>query len=789
MRLAPLLRSLAAIVTTAALLPAPASAQRDEGLREAGDKTSGEEEEIRQREEWFIRSRGLGDVARPDRLRAQAVQELAARRRAESHQNTGSGWVPIGPYGMTMLNWSMGLVAGRAVSLAVHPTDEDILYLGTASGGVWKTTDGGGNWTPISDDIGTQSVGTVAIQASSPNVVWAGTGERQSGAGACVAYFGLGIFRSTDSGATFQARNGSGATALELSYVSSIAIHPTSPDTLVVSGEAFCLPDGTRVGGGAFKTTDAGASWTRVKSGTGSDVFYDPTDPNVMWLAMSGDGVYKSTNGGDTWGQRSLVNGSGRIRLAIAPTDAQSLYALTSSAELFRTATGGASWSLVHSAACEGQCVYDLVLDVDPTDASRLLVGSMRFFASSNGGTTLTPVTSTWGSTQAVHQDTHILRYSRLTPGRYWAGGDGGLWRTDTSGLGFVNLNNGLSLTQFYDVTIDPDDPLKVWGGAEDNSSSGRFGSQLWDVTVVTGDGFMNLIDPRDRMLVFQTSYPSDNYTMPSVYRSLSGGLPNTFDRLPTFGIGAGDNFPWVTPLAILPGVAFVASQYVYRAEAGQPSASFRWTKISPDLGSGSPLVVIHPYSLSSRPNPRAFKPAGAYAGTSNGRIWRTADVLSASPQWTDVTSSYPGGYVSDVATDPFDPDRVYVTRGAFNLGRFYRSTSGGASWDGSATGLPNVPANAVAVDPDNGRRVFVGTDIGVYESTDYGATFHPLTQGMPLGAVVTDLEIDDSPFVLVAGTYGRGAWRMDLTPIPNQAPDSAFAAPSARRRGKQPTR
>ncbi len=764
MRLVASTRTIAAALALAILFPAASHAQKRKPRSNPGDKTWGEEEQIREREEWFRRSRSLDTVKRPDLLRAAAVQDLAVRQAARASELAalGQDWQPIGPMSMTMLNWSMGPVAGRAVALAVHPSDENILYLGTASGGLWKTIDGGFNWTSIFDQVGTLSVGAVALQPGNPSVVWVGTGERQT---SCTTYFGLGLFRSTDAGATFQGRNGSGAAALALSYVNSIAVHPTNPDTLVVAGEAFCATDGTRQGGGVFKTTDGGATWVRVKSGTGSDVFYDPTDPTVMYLAVSGQGVFKSTDGGDTW-TSSLSNGATRIRLAIAPSDPQSLYALTSSSQLIRTTNGGASWTQVNGAACEGQCTYDLVLDVDPADASSLLVGTVRFSTSSNGGVTLNPVTQGWGPGQAVHQDTHIVRFSRLLPNRYWVGGDGGLWRTDNGGFNFGNLNSNLNLTQFYDVAIDPDDPGKVWGGAQDNSSSRRDGNQMWDVTVVTGDGFMNLVDPATPSLVFQTSYPASG--TPSVYRSLSGGIPNTFSRLPTFGIGTGETFPWVTPLAILPGKAFVASRFVYRADTAQPHSSFTWTKISPDVGAGAALVVISPYGTPTRPNPRVLTLPGAYTGSSSGRIWRTTDVLAASPAWRDVTANYPGGYVSDVAVNTDDPENVYVTRGAFNLSRLYRSFNGGQTWDGSATGLPNVPANAVAIDPTDARRVFVGTDVGVYESVDYGATFQPFSLGLPLGAVVTDLEIDDAPYVLIAGTYGRGAWRVDLVPAPS---------------------
>src|SRR5262249_20574057 len=151
------------------------------------------------------------------------------------------------------------------------------LYLGAATGGVWKTTNGGSSWTPVFDSVGTLTVGALAVHPANGSVVWVGTGERQS---TCAKYFGLGLFRSTDAGASFQARNGSGATALGLSYIASIAVHPTSTNTLLVSGDGFCQADGTKVAGGVYRSTNAGSTWQRVLTGSGSDVVYDPTNPN-----------------------------------------------------------------------------------------------------------------------------------------------------------------------------------------------------------------------------------------------------------------------------------------------------------------------------------------------------------------------------------------------------------------------------------------------------------------------------------------------------------------------------
>lgn len=758
---------------------APARAERDQPaarVAEAGDKTGGEEEEIREREEWFIRSRGLRDVARPDLLRASAVADLAVRRaaRAAELQALGQVWQPVGPVSMTMLNWTMGPVAGRVAALAVHPTNEDILYLGTASGGLWKTTDGGSSWASIFDEGGTMTMGAVALQESDPNVVWVGTGERQS---SCASYMGMGVFRSTDGGATFQARNGGGTTALELSWVDSIAIHPTSPDTVLAAGEGFCLPDGTRVGGGIFKTTDGGLSWRRVKSGAGSDVLYDTANPSTVYATVNSEGVYKSGDGGETW---ALANGgviapSAYMRIAMAPTDHAVLYVVGSNSQLYRTANGATSWTNVNSTACEGQCTYNLTIDVSPTNPDQIMVGSIRHAQSFNGGGTLPPMTSGWGSSQAVHQDTHVVRYSRTNGSRFWVGTDGGLWRTDTGGFNYTNLNSNLILTQFYDVAMDPGNPARLFGGAQDNSSEGRFGSQQWNVTEVTGDGFMNAIDPNTLSRVFQTSYPSGG--TPSVYRSTSSGNVGTFNRLATNGIVVGEPFPWVTPLNVLTDYVFVGSHSVYRGNSTQATGSFTWQKISGDLSQGGQsisVITFHPPRTT--PFPGIDTGWGAYVGTSNGRIARGMGVNEANPGFRDVTGNYPGGYVSDLAVDPVDPERVYVTRGAFNLSRLYRSKSGGFNWMAVGTGLPNVPANAVAVDPSDPRRVFVGTDIGVYESADFGDTFQPLAQGMPLGTVVTDLEIDDNPHVLVAGTYGRGAYRVDLVAIPNVPPAAAFA-------------
>ncbi|NMO13946.1 PKD domain-containing protein [Pyxidicoccus fallax] len=323
-------------------------------------------------------------------------------------------------------------------------------------------------------------------------------------------------------------------------------------------------------------------------------------------------------------------------------------------------------------------------------------------------------------------------------------------------------MNSNLNVTQFYDLAVHPNNADTVFGGAQDNSSLRRTTSPVWDLTFVSGDGFMNAVDPTNTNIVFQTSYPSSS--LPSIYRSTTGGVPNSFSKLPTTGITASSNFPWVTPMAVASNRIFVAGDTVYR---GTTSASpMTWTAISANLGAR--VSVITPMQTGTT--------IPAYVGTSTGAIHATADAAAATVTWTNVTGNYPGGNVSDVAMTPGNRLRVFVTRAAFGGNKLFRSTTGGTTWAAVGAGLPNVPANSVAIDPVDTNRVFVGTDVGVYESTDGGDSFIPFSAGLPLGLVVMDLEVDDSPHVLVAGTYGRGAWKVNLTSgAPNQSPVANF--------------
>jgi photosystem II stability/assembly factor-like uncharacterized protein len=735
------------------------------GILRQVDKTHGEEREILERLEWFERARGLDATPSARRDRAQAVTTL--RRTLAGGMPpllAQDAWQSLGPDSMTMLNWTMGRVAGRVTALAVDPDNENQLYLGAAAGGLWKSLDGGQSWTQLFDQIGTESIGSILLESGAPDHLWIGTGEANAG---CLDYFGMGLFYSADGGQTFEARNGTGTSAMPLSFVTAIAQSPMDTQVLLVGGQGHCNANGTSTLGGIYRSADGGQTWSSVFSSNGVlDILFDPDDGSTVYAAIRAKGIYKSIDAGQTWSR--LENGlpvnsaATYSRIAMAPSDSTILYALIgpgsgANLSLYRSADSGASWTTVNSDACEGQCWYNLTLDVNPVDPDQLLVGTIRPALSTNGGATLTFLTAGWGSQQSVHQDTHIVRYSRNDGNRFWIGSDGGLWRSDDGGGSYTNLNANLEITQFYDLALDPDDPDRLYGGAQDNSSSVRDNDQIWDVTEVTGDGFMNAVDPDDRNRVFQTSYPNAGGAM--LILSTQQGQPGSYQWVSQDGFDGSEPFSWVTPVVTGAGSVFVASNRVYRAIIGDDGSAYHWMQASDPLtGNASASISV----LTTAPSPIEGGTLRMYAGTTNGRIATSADVLAATPSWTDITGAYPGGNVSDIAVDTHDDRRVFVTCSAFPPPHLFLSIDGG-DWQTIGDGLPGVPANSVAIDPIDSTRIFVGTDIGVYASSDSGATFTPFMTGLPLGMVVTDLEMATQPHVLVAATYGRGAWKIAL--------------------------
>lgn len=730
---------------------------------EPGD--NGENELIQKRHEWFFSTRLAGANEPLRTLRWKGV--LHTRNMMLLHPQGPGTWTSRGPSPSTFGGWTFGNVAGRIIALTKDATN-NILYAGAASGGLWKSTDDGTTWSSIFDAAGSLSVGAIAIDPSNPQIIWAGTGENSEW---CEEYFGIGLARSTDGGATWQLRNGAGGSSLQnLSAFGSIVVDPTDSNHLIVGGRYRDCVNGNFLWGGLYTSTDAGATWTNRLNAAGIDkIERDPANPSLLWAAVENMGLMKSTNGGDSWTLQTasgLPTGQvGRAEVAVAPSNSNYVYVLFASGggspQFWRSTNGGTSWTMMTSggSACDGQCWYNMVLRVHQTNPDLVLRGTIHIFRSTNGGSSWLDLSGPWGSNQKVHQDTHEFLMDPGNPNNFYVGCDGGIWKSTDLGNTFSNRNGNLNITQFYAIGNHPTNDDMIMGGAQDNSSLVRSSSDVWQLQTVTGDGFVCHFNPSNPSIQYITSYPSGT---PSVLRSTDNGASWFLITGTSNGINAGDRANWVTPYLMdpsNPNTLYLGTQRVYKSI----NTGSNWSAVGPaDMtGGGSETVFSLEVSRAS----------GSYvfAGTTDGKIWRT---VNAGVIWTDISTGLPARSINDIAGDPATAARAFAAVGGFGTAHLYEHTGSG-SWIARGAGLPNVPANTVYARTSS--EIYVGTDVGIYVSVDGGMNFAPFTSGMPEGTVVTDLKYTDSTQTMTAGTYGRGAWQYTFSSSPCVYPDQSL--------------
>ena len=292
-----------------------------------GSKATGNESwQIEQRRRWWIESRGLDKVRGAGNMRRSAVRTLRIQmaREASAGRAPDAVWRELGPSSMRMGNWTMGRVSGRINAIAPHPTNDSTLYVGSANGGVWKSTDAGASWTPTFADVGSQSIGALFVEPGNPQNVWAGTGDRSDGD--CAGYLSEGVFLSSDGGNTWSARN----TGMALSVVTSMITLPTNADVVLAAGFGDRCNGGGDANGGLYRSTDHGATWTQVMDRKVEDIVAVP-GTSTVYASAPGSGVYRSSDGGATWTLLGVANSSSRLRLALSPSSPGVLYALSSS--------------------------------------------------------------------------------------------------------------------------------------------------------------------------------------------------------------------------------------------------------------------------------------------------------------------------------------------------------------------------------------------------------------------------------------------------------------------------
>jgi hypothetical protein len=686
------------------------------------------------RMEWFYGQRAFpsGDI--PVDARMRAYQE---KQSARGHRTLDESWAAIGPNN----------IAGRILSIAWHPTNLNVIYIGSASGGLWKTTDGGTSWIPLTDDLPSLAVGSVVLDPTNPNVVYIGTGE---GSYNIDAVYGAGILKSTDGGTTWNT-TGMSWTQSQSRAINKIVIHPSTPQTM------WCATNIWSGGGGVYRTTDGGASWTRYLSGDAKDIVLHPDSANVLYAAIgypwggSSNGVYKSTDGGVTWTLRSsgLPAGTslGRIALSISRSNPQTVYAGISQTisggagllGIYRTTDAGGSWSLQASTPnmYGGQGWYDIVCEVHPTNPDVVFSAGLDLYKSSNGGTSWSQKTY-WnyspGHSLYAHADHHALAFKPGDPNTIIAGTDGGMYKSTNGGDTWTGINNGLSTMQFYAMCNDYLNGNVALGGTQDNGTVKYSGSSTWS-WILGGDGGYTLVDYTNSNIVYASTQRGSHY------KSTNGG--SSFFSIQSGISGSG---AWVTPTVMDPtnaSVLYTGTTMVYKTTNGGTS----WTAISTALsGQYVSTIAVAPS------NPQVI-----YAGYENsGQVWKTTN---GGTSWASCYSGLPYRYITRVAVHPSNPSTVFVTVSGYGTGHVWKSTDGGASWSNASSGVPDMPCNAVVIDASDPNKMYLATDLGVYSSTNGGSSWTDYSNGLP-NAVVDDIALHPTTGMLRASTHGRGMWQ-----------------------------
>lgn len=736
-----------------------------------------------------FKTNGNGELANPAIFIDEAVSAANAKNAIPSSSAFAAGaWSPFGPYNLPgNLTGYMENGMGRINCIAFHPTIATTYYVGVAQGGVWKTTNDGTTWTPLTDNLPITRISDIVIDPVNPNTMYISVcdfeyidvalnidGRKRN------THYGLGVYKTTDGGLTwsptglsFQMTDG------DASLIRKILINPTNSNSLVACGVS-----------GMYTSSNAGTTWTQVMDSLCWDLVQDPVLPNTLyatsgWLAGSGQGyaaIYKSTNFGASWTMLpSGIPSTGvvqRIKLAIAPTDNNFIYAMTvgvdeGSAGIYKSTNAGASWTFIDPGVnmleydggfnSGGQGTYDLGFTVNRTDKNIVYVGGVNVWASTDGANTFNPVshwTLFYGAT--LHGDIHFIETNPLTNDIFVCS-DGGVYKTDvitaqpwTTATGgspwptaWTNITNGMNITSFYRLSSSRNLTGRIAAGAQDNATFYYDGAS-WN-TIFGGDGMDNYLDPAD-----------DNYIIGSsqyggFYFSIDGG----FSTMGTTVNVNGELGEWVSPVVAdynNPGTIYAGFQNVVKST----DAGYTWSALSP-----MPTHPINDNELCalavSNSNSNVLYAARRirFEFGANSTMYTTTNGGSS---WTNITAGLPDTlYFTSVDVSQTDANTAYVTLSGFVAGeKIYKTTNGGTSWTNISYNLPNIPVNCIKTIPGSTVKM-IATDLGIYVLDETSSLWVSQSAGLP-NVITTDIDFNPVLNKIYVSTFGRGIWENTLS-------------------------
>ncbi len=682
----------------------------------------------------------------------QMIQDAAALKDADTVT-----WTQAGPEN----------VPGRVTDIAIPSSQPNTIYVAAAAGGVFKSTNAGASWTAIFDDVGVQSIGAIAVHPSDPDILYVGTGEANSSGD---SYEGTGMYKTTDGGTTW--------TYLGLPnsfHIGRIVIDPLRPDTIfvAVAGKLF----GTNPDRGLYRSVDGGITWEQklfISDTTACiDVAFQASTGTVyaaMWHRYRNprerrvggwtSGLYRSTDYGETW--TLLTNGLppqsetlGRIGVSIEPVTGV-VYAIFCDHPgnfigLYKSIDNGNTWTQTNDGDLNGMLGgfgwYFGQVRVAPNNPNTVYALGVDLYKSSDGGTSWDWVGG------GIHVDHHAMVINAGNVNDVYVGCDGGINHTTDGGNNWTNFPN-MPNTQFYAITIDRNNPVRLYGGTQDNGTLRTLTGATNDWQHIHGgDGFYVVVDHSDPNIIYA------EYQWGYLDKSTNGGASFSWAMN---GIDYNnDRHNWNTPFVMDPSdhnTLYYGSNKLYKTTDGADN----WFAVSDDLTNGDDPGNLTFGTITTIAVARTDNQV-VYVGTDDANVWITTDGCTS---WQNVSASLPDRWVTRVTTDPHDASIAYVTLSGYSESsltpHIYRTTDYGLTWTAIHGNMPDAPINDVIVDPHDDSMLYIATDFGVFYTEDLGQTWSPLGTGLPV-VPVHDLEFDVATRTLVAGTHGRSMYRTTI--------------------------
>ncbi|MBL1215771.1 MAG: T9SS type A sorting domain-containing protein [Ignavibacteriae bacterium] len=689
--------------------------------------------------------------------------------------NYSENWTNLGT------NTSAGGYAGlgRINCITFHPTDVNTFWVGSPSGGIWKTTNGGTSWTILNNNETVIGVSDIIVDYTNTNVLYIATGDRDGGSmwslsgGQGNDNNSIGVLKSTDGGNTWNT-TGLSFSASQVTRITRLLIHPVNNSILFAS-----VWTGSSSSSGIWKSTDGGANWIKKTSNLWIDMEFKPGDPTIMYASSYGYGstlINRSTDSGENWSFSTVAASGRRGEIAVTPNDPTIVYLLAANSGggvdgVYKSTNSGSSFSKVNAnsatepgmlgyytdgrAPATGQGSYDWCIAVDPNDANTVFIGGITTWKSTDGGVNWT-ANNNWTSyfgynlsgAPVVHADKHALVYQNSSS-ILFEGNDGGIYKTTNGGNNWTDLTNGIIISQIYRIGISQTDANVVLTGLQDNGSKKYIGGLNTWVDVTGGDGMECIVDFNNA-----TSYMYATYVRGQIYRNSNGFSTTSTTTISANIPGGQPTGAWVTPYIMDPtnaAILYAGYDQVYKTTNRGNS----WTSASQQLSAVTKLRSL------------AIAPSNTLVlySADQTNLWKTTD--GGATNWTSITlPGTPTSSITYIAVKNNDPNTVWITYGGYQAGeKVYQSTDGGTSWTNISTGLPNLPVMCIVQykTATNRNVLFVGTDVGVYvkDGTNNWASY---SNGLP-NVVVTELEIlySGGTDKLRAGTYGRGLWETDI--------------------------